>query len=481
MKVAKRIFAMLFEDFHWKLLAVFVAGVIWFVGVNMSDPYQNLSVSPRLRLDNLDIMAREGIAVLNEDDLRDINVSVTVRALRSDMDALRAALADPERFANFIEVSVDFRAVDSDAVRDADGIVSQSLRVSPNLMSGFEHLSINPAYIEVYLDTTARQMFPVQTVLRGDVPPGFELQPFRLGNESVTITGSRTDLREIASVRAEVDITGVHEAAELVIPLVVLDAEGYDITYRVQLNVTETTAPIRVWQIRTVPVFVRATGSPAAGFAVAEISGGLESVYVVAPAEILDNVDYILAGIDLDGASANVVHTILIAAYLPEGVALAQNEYEEMTITARIEPIEERVFIVPHGNVRSRGVVGLYQLVDDNAAIRVVISGPRSIIAALNASQIEPEFDLRGLPIGVHSVPLAIELPTGLTLVGTPPTLLVQIHEPAAPEENNGEPEPPDEPENGYENGEDYYEYPEYPDDYEYPQGADDEEYYGEE
>jgi YbbR domain-containing protein len=440
----KKIFSMLFEDFHWKLLALTAAAVIWFIGMNMSDPYRNLAVSPRLQLDNIEIMSNENIIVINEDLLREINVSVTVRALRSDLDRLRVALSDPERFAEIIGVSADFRAINPNDVFEADGVSVQRLRISPNLQAGFEHISITPSHIDVYLDAASQQRFPVQAVQEGTVSRGYDLQHIRLDNENVRITGARTDLRAISLVQAHFDITNIHDDTEITVPLVVLDQDGNDMTERVQLNVTETTAAVRVWQVRQAYIRVRGSGSPASGFAVAGISGSMESVEIVGSAEVLENFNYLRAEIDLNGANANITHVITLSDWLPEGVSLRQGEQLTMNATARIERIEERVFTVPHGNLRSRGVVGLYQLVNNNASIRVTISGPRSIIADLGASDIIPEFDLRGLAIGVHTVPLSFELPPGLEPVGARPMLTVQIFEPAIA--NNGENSSEEEP-----------------------------------
>jgi YbbR domain-containing protein len=446
-KIAKKIFSMLFEDFHWKLLALAAAGVIWFVGMHMSNPPQNRIVPVRLQIDNLEIMAREGIVILNEDELREINVSVHVRGLRSDMSNLNSAMADPERLAEFITVSADFRAISTEAVTNADGVSVQTLRISPNLQAGFEHISINPTYIEVRLDTSHRKHAGVQVIQHGDVPPGFELQYIRLGNENVTIRGPRSEIRTVSLVQANVDISGVHEDTEITVPFKVIDINGSEMTDRVQLNVTETMAHVRVLRVQPVNIAVYDTGSPAAGFAFAGISGGLDAVSVVGSAEALEQLDYIRVEINLANASNNTRRMINIADWLPEGVSLRQGETEQMEIVARIEPIEERIFNIPRENVRSRGVVGLYQLVSGNANVRVVISGPRSIIQGLDAQDIVPEFDLRGLAIGVHTVPLSFELPRGLAVVGTNPTLMVQIHEPAiANNENPSIPEPPEPP-----------------------------------
>ena len=432
MRYVKKFFSMLFEDLHWKLLALFAASIIWFIGMNMSDPYQNLIVSPRLQLENIQVMHRDNIVVLNEDALRDINVSVLVRGLRSDMEILRAAITDPVLLSAFVEVSVDFRAIESEAVASSDGVSTQSLRISVNLQSGYEHLSINPSHIDVALDVTGQQSFTVQEIQTGDVPPGFELQYINLGNDRVTIRGSRTDLRMIGSVQAITDITGVVEDAELPVVFQVLDLYGNDMTDRVRLNISETMARIRVWQIRQVDIDLRSVGLPANGYASAGIDREFSTVEIVGPEALLDEIDFIRIDFDLTGARSNIPRTINISDWLPEGVHLREGETSELPAIARIEPIEERTLTIPRGNIRSRGVVGHYSLVNENTQIRVTVSGASSRITSLTASDIELEFDLRALPIGIHTVPLIVDLPRGITLIGLPPTLVVQIHEPAS-------------------------------------------------
>jgi len=254
-------------------------------------------------------------------------------------------------------------------------------------------------------------------------------------------------LGRVSLVQAYVDITGIHDDAELPVELTVLDTSGNDMTERVHLSVTETTANVRVWKVRQVDVIVRGVGQLASGFAMAGYDDERMSVEIVGPEDILNSIEHIRAEIDLTGANENTTHKVLLEEWLPEGVYLRKDEINEFYVTAKIEPIELRTFTVPHGNVRSRGVVGLYQLVDNNASIRVTVSGPRSIIAAFDGNQIVPEFDLRGRAIGIHTVPLVIELPAELSIVGQAPSLLVQIHEPAAADTSNGdEDDEPEEP-----------------------------------
>ncbi|MCL1844219.1 MAG: CdaR family protein [Defluviitaleaceae bacterium] len=470
--MSKHIFSMLFADLHWKLFALLAGSVLWFLGMNMSDPYMNDSFHPRLQLHNIEVLARDGmdgIIVLNEEELREMYVSVIVRGLRSEIRDLSMSR---------VELGVDFRAIDSHEVIFADGITSQLLRINPNLPAGFEHLSITPPYVEVYLDTADRRSFSVQTVQTGEVMPGFELQQdIHIFPENVTVSGSRTDIRDVSLVLANVDISGVHGDVSQTVQLQVLDRSGDDMTDRVQLNFPETTASVSVWQVRPTDVVVRVIGAPAVGFAVAGIDYELDTVSVVGPEESLAELEYINVEMDLANVRVNTTRTLNLLDWLPEGVYLKMGEMYELNVTARIEPIEERTFIVPRDYVRSRGVGGIYQVLNDDASIHMTLSGPRSVINGLDVTEIGLELDLRTLAIGTHTVSLIVELPDGLTLVGSAPTWLVQIHEPDIPNNDNEE-------DDWVVSSETPYEFPYYHEDtdeyygeYDEPQGADDDDY----
>ena len=446
----KKVFSLIFDDFQWKLISLVLAALIWFVGMNMSNPPQNLSVSPRLQLANIEIMSRDNIIVLNEDALRDINVSVVVRAPRSDMDILRAAQSDPDRFSEIVEASVDFRAISTSTIRAADGYIVQSLRISPNLAHGFEHLSITPAYVDVYLDVLESRAVPVAIIQDGELPPGFVQQELTLAlgnNDMVTVRGARSDIRNISQIRTYVDISGAFGDMQIPVPLVVLDRDGNDMTDRVHLSASETVANLRVYRYRSFDVVINPVGTPAHGFALSGIDFEATSVELVGRADVLDELEAIVAEVNLQGVAGTLRLMVDIEAALPPGVQLRQDEASSVEIVARIERIQEREFTIPRENVRSRGGVSLYQHVDEHVPIRINISGPQSLISALNESTMALDFDLRGLAPGVHTIPLEVELPRGLHIVGTPPSLRVQIHPPPPQGGGNEPPLPPSPPE----------------------------------
>jgi len=434
----KRIVSGIFSDFYWKLLAGALAFLLWFVGTYMFNPTQNSSVNIALEHHNIEILANENLYLLNPDALVEL-IHVGVRAPRNDLDMLTAASA--ARQAQMIVPSVDFRAIDLAAIMAADGPQTVRLDVSVNLYTGFEHIFIRPSFIEVELDVITNQVFSVEPNVVGDVDSGLELRAIRLANNAVTVTGTRTNVARVEKVQVTVDIWGINYDAELPnLRLEVLDFAGNDITDYFQLSVTETTAIVPVWPIVTWPIEIVGVGYPAAGFAVEEIDIEPRQISVTGAATNLNAYDYILVEVDLDGRSESFVERIDLNDLLPTGVFLATDQESGVAAIVGIEPIIERVFSIPQDDIRVFGMGVIYDVITTGLNITVRVSGPSTQLDLMQAGDITLELDLRNRAIGVHTVTLMVDLPEGTILAQNPPTLQVQIHEPAVLDAEEDEP-----------------------------------------
>ena len=437
----KRFLSFFYTDIQWKLLSVMLAFLLWLVAANMNDPVQNRNFNIPLQYYNMEILAREGLMLVNGDALN-TPVQVGIRAHRSELDVLNATVEEQLRR---IVPSVDFRSVNTQAVLNSEGPVTMRLDISANLYAGLEHNRINPSFIEVQIDAIAIGSFPVVYDILNDVAPGFELRPIRLVNNNVTITGPRAVFATIDSVRVAVDVLGLHADAEMNgLPLVVLTRDGQDITDQLQLSVMETTATVPVWAIQATELRVRSTGNAADGFAVAAIDIEPLTIDVIGTPDNLQQLEYILVEIELYSIREDYVHNVNIEDWLPSGILLRSGENPQVDLTIKVEPIDLRVFFVPRDNVRIRGFAAIYQILSEQAFIRIDLVGPRSLINALTYADIGLELDLRNLPIGTRNVTLTVSVPEGTTMVRTAPSLLVQIHEPAGADDDDYDHYPPD-------------------------------------
>jgi len=439
----KKFLSFFYTDFHWKLLSLSLALVLWFIGANINNPAQNHRFNLRLQHHNMNILAGEGLMLVNPEALN-VMVQVGIHAPRRELDALIAAGVDVQ--AARIVPSIDFRAVNIEEVLASDGPVTVRLDVSANVDVGLEHFSIHPRFVNVQVDVIERETFPINVYQVGEIAPVFELLPIRLMNTNVIITGPRTWVSQIAEVLVEVELLGIHEDTELGnLPLVVLCHAGRNITDRVQLNMRETTAIISVLSTEAKELVLRDTGNLASGLAIAEVAAIPATIEVAGTPGRLQEIEYILAEFDLDGENDDFMRYIDITEWLPYGVFLRSGESRYVAVFVTVEPIERRVLHIPRGNVRSRGLGTIYSILGGAQHIRVEVSGPQAQVNALRYGQVGLELDLRNRPIGIHTIPLNVSLPQGINLVQNAPHLRVQIHEPAivgVEEDDSGYPPP---------------------------------------
>jgi len=426
----KRLVSAIFSDFHWKLLAGVMAFLLWFIGTYMFNPIQNSSVNISLEHNNIEILGTENLYLLNPDALIEL-IHIGVRAARHDLDALTSAT--PARQAEMVIPSVDFRAIDVAAIKASEGPQTVRLDVSVNLYAGYEHIFIRPSFIEVEIDVITSEVFTIDIDTIGEVDSGLELRTIRLANSSVTVTGTRTNVARIDRVQVGVDIWGINYVAELPnLRLEVLDAGGYNITEYFQLSVTETTATVPVWQIETLALEIELIGNVVPGFAVEEYDIEPQQISVTGIPGILDDREYLVVEVDLEGRRESFLEQIDISDLLPAGVFLANDQSPYIAVGVEIEPIVERIFHVLQDNIRVFGMGVIYDVLTDALAIGVRVMGPRTKLEQMEASDITLELDLRNRAIGVHTVALIVDLPEGVTLAQpNAPTLQVQIHEPA--------------------------------------------------
>lgn len=432
----KRVLSFFFTDIHWKLLSLMLAFLLWFLAINMTNPIQNTSYSVPLEMVNMEILTNAGLVVVNKDAL-DRDIQVGISASRLDLEYLNSLSNDPARRALYITPSVDFRAVNVDDIIQSGGAVTVPLSVSVNLsLEGLGYFSISPRIINVEIDMVAQGAFDVSVDIEGEVDSGLELQPIRLANNRVTITGTRTTIAKINKVQVAVEVWGIQEdEVHDNLPLMVLDAEGNDMTHLVTLSVSETTAFLSVWPVETVGIQVAPVGALAPGFAVESIDFEPKTVEVTGAADTLRELEYIALEVNLAGRDTSFVDHVDLQ--LPAGVYLRHEADALVDVMVNVEPVERRVFIIPMDNVRSRGISVRYDVLSEMATIRIDVYGPRALLSELTSGDIGLELDLRNMAIGVHHVPLTVDLPTDIYLAQRAPTLQVEILEPATADEND--------------------------------------------
>lgn len=177
---------------------------------------------------------------------------------------------------------------------------------------------------------------------------------------------------------------------------------------------------------RTLPVAVRISGKPLAGYRINKILARPETVSVQGPAEEVRRL--------------TAIETILIDVEDSRGMiqrrARLSNDGKPLSIAPdQVEVVilieeEQATRSFEHVEVRAPYFTGVYTVMP--TTVNLKLSGPKSIIEPLKLSSKEIQLNLQGLGVGEHNVSLDLNLPPEIKVVEQKPQRFrVRITKPA--------------------------------------------------
>jgi YbbR domain-containing protein len=178
---------------------------------------------------------------------------------------------------------------------------------------------------------------------------------------------------------------------------------------------------------RTLPVTVRLSGKPAAGYMVGETSANPRTVSVQGPAEEvrrLSTIDTI--SVDIEDSRSAVKRKVRLTTdgkpltISPDQVEVAVN-VEEQQIVREFDRVE----------VQAKDFKGAYTISPQWVKLR--LAGPKSAVEKLDLTAENVYLDLHGMSAGDHNVELSFNLPPEIRIIEQrPQRVRVRIVKPAA-------------------------------------------------
>jgi YbbR domain-containing protein len=178
---------------------------------------------------------------------------------------------------------------------------------------------------------------------------------------------------------------------------------------------------------RTLPVSVRISGKPGAGYRIAETVARPQNVAVQGPAEEVRRLVSIeTIPVDIEESRTAVQRRVRLSndgkplAIVPDQVEVSIT-IEEEQMTRAFDRVE----------VRARDFKGTYHVAPQS--VQLSLSGPKNILDKLQLSAEQVYLDLKGLSVGEHTVALTLNLPAGVKVLEQKPQLFkVRITKPEA-------------------------------------------------
>ena len=302
------------DNLGLKIIAVIFAAFLWLIVVNLDNPVstQTFSEVP-VTIINEDIILSAGdtYQVLGEE-----KVSVVVSATRQ----VRQKLTKED-----IVATADIKEMDT-----STGLVPIKISI-PNYAGKYESAEAAPRNLQIQREKSGKKVLSL-TVSTGDskVRDGYILGDMTVNPDKVTITGPESILDQIDRAVALIDVEGLAKDSEETAKLGLYDISGNPISQtRLGNNLGEggITVSVEVLKIKSVPISLSVSGTPAEGYKYTGYSSEPETVQIYGEKDVVDKIEEIdVPVIDVSGASQPIQKSVNISEYLPEGVQLVDEK-----------------------------------------------------------------------------------------------------------------------------------------------------------
>lgn len=393
-------------NFGLKILAFFIALFMWLIVVNIDDPVTDKTYTGiPVQVINEEVVTSANRTYQIVDDTQE--VSVTVTAQRSVLNDIKAedivAIADMKEISLGTQIPIEVK------------------------IEGYKYDSAvsNPRNLQIQIDDEAKNNFPITPTTLGTVREGYVIGELKANPEKVTIRGPKTVIDSINRVVAEVDLSGLSSDTEVEARLVLYDANNNVIDQSLlanNLGKEGLTVEVKLHQIKSVKVELdTAMVSAAEGYKISGISVEPQEVRISGSKSALTKVTEItipasaLTAINL---TQRTERSIDISQYLPEDVALVDENADNVVVTISVEKpgaknYEVSTSSITVNNLDSRLELSYGTVVD----LEIQIKGPSEVLSVFSIAK-KVSIDLKDYTKpGTYTVPVTVELPAGCSLV----------------------------------------------------------------
>lgn len=388
----KKLTKLITNNLILKLAALLFAVVLWLVVVNVDDPTQTRNFTATVTVENAGYMADQGKYF--EIPESELSVTFKVSAVRSVMRNLSnsdfkavANMENIEQTANGYRVPVDITAT----------------RYTSNVKfaNTIEYASVN-------VEDLVTKQFSIKVLSKGDPAENCAVGTLEASPNVLKVTGPKSVVDQVQTAQAVVDVTGASSDLTDSVAPTLYDAKGNAVDpAKLTFNIETITVSAKILDVRSVPVEIETTGSPADGYGIREITVDPVKIRVKGAAAALNAADKIEipAGlIDVTGTMANVERTIDITEYLPEGVELADADERNVLITVVVEPYESLTYQVPVSQITVSNVPQGSECKFESTDVTLKVRGLKTDMEALTAESISGTLDLSGVTTGKHTM-----------------------------------------------------------------------------
>lgn len=388
-----------------KILAFFIAVMLWFIVVNIDNPIkQSVYTDIPVTVINTEVLAEEQQTYQILDDTQ--TISVTVTAKRSVLQKISksdiVAVADMKELTLKTQIPIDVTV---------NGYKVESVVASPR-------------NLQIKLETEETKKFPIIPTTTGTVRDGYALGKIEAVPEKVTIRGPKSVIEQISRVEASVNVSGLSQDQVLTSELVLYDKNNDEIDQKLLTNNIGTGGvgvSVQVLHTKSVPLeFDTSAIHTASGHQFVGITYQPMEVLLAGEKEVLDELNEInipSSALAMSGLTDRTEKVIDISGYLPKQVQLVDENAGSVVVTIDVEKDGTKTYDITVASIVVNNLATELQLSYKTAdAIVIKIQGTDELLNSFDPNT-NVSIDLKEYDEpGEYIVPVDVEIPNGCTL-----------------------------------------------------------------
>ncbi|HSB66411.1 MAG TPA: CdaR family protein [Anaerolineales bacterium] len=299
--------------------------------------------------------------------------------------------------------------------------VPVQIQITPPLV---RIVSQDPQQLSITLDTIITQDFPVNLIVRGNPPVGYQVQPAQLTPTQVSVTGPESIVSKVSEVRVSLDITNANQSVVKDEAPIILDAQGTVLTgLTVSPDSITISQPIALLGgYRYVIVRAISQGQVVSGYRVTNIFVSPVGVVVFSSnPSLVDNLPGYVEAQPIDLAGKTDDFETLVDLNLPTGVTVVGDP--KVLVQVSIAAIDSSLAIsLP---VEVIGLAPGLTATSNPPIMNVVLAGPVPILNKLSPADVRVVVDLNGYTAGTYQIaPTVTILPDQVQQVSMQPSMV---------------------------------------------------------
>lgn len=296
---------------------------------------------------------------------------------------------------------------------DISNLEAGTHKVSLNYESVVNSLDYNVSpstvTIIIYPKVSSTKNATIDIINKETLDTKLSISNVSIDQEEIIIKGAEHTIKEVATVRALVDISKLVDPEVGVttlenVPLIAYDTNGK--TVDVEMVPSKVNATINIDSpSKEVPIKVVPTGEVQFGKAISSITSTESKVTIYGSEDVLSKIEYLPIEIDVSNLSSNKVYNVSLTA--PQGVRNLSVKNTKVTVTLGEETTKEIKDVM----IETTNLDPNYKAAaigSSSIKTTVIVKGTKEVLDTIDETKIKAIVDLSGYKEGDHEVTITV-------------------------------------------------------------------------